>query len=788
MKRKASPFLESNFVVCSGWKRQGDTKVTGEYFGRGKKPFDWFTKLLAKTDLLVGFNIKFDILHAIREPQNYEAWMDYVARGGNVWDCQIAEYLLRGMAPSAHMLAMDEVVAQYGGNLKIDEVKKLWEAGIDTPDIDRDLLMRYLVGDDSGLGDIGNTEKIFLGQLTKARKTGQVRSILLNMGSLLCSIEMEKNGMYVNLDRGLMLADALEKQLHAIQDELNAYLPDDLPFPFNWSNRYHLSPLIFGGTIKYSKRELTLDEAGNPTYYQKDETHYVLEDGSTVECAWYEHIDQTDGWPEAKARVRFKAGKNAGEAKTKRVKVPDLSRGPKSAMRDSFYAFPGYTTPESKWATSTEGLYSTSADVIEELGITGIPFLKTLAKVAKLGKDLGTYYITTDERTGEKKGMLTLVGSDSIIHHKINHTSTVTSRFSSSDPNLTNIPKGNKSDVKTVFESRFGADGQIVQSDFSALEVYVQAILTGCKQLIEDLRAGLDMHCVRVSQKEGITYEDALLKCKGDSARGILPLPEWDLKRTAAKVFSFMRAYGAAAKTIAANAGLPVEDIEALIEAENIRYPELEQYNEAKTERIKKSRRPTNNVVPHPDVRGLMCTLGVGASVTPDGKVYSYRESPTPGWLYTKQLKAHKRNPAENPAPMSSTFSPTEIANYEVQGAGGEWAKAAMWLAVRAFYKRRNFEGLALLVNMVHDALYADSHKSVLMKSGALLHACMEAASDFIEYWFKWEIPVPVPSDTVHGDSMAEETKFGGEFKTLAAQYRDELRAEYMGGYQPSFL
>lgn len=774
MKRKASPFLDSNFVVCSGWKRQGDEKPTGEYFGRGPKPFDWFTKLLDGTTLLVGQNIKFDLLHALREPQNLDAWMQYVARGGNVWDCQIAEYLLRGMEPTSHMLAMDEMVTAYGGNVKIDEVKHLWEAGVDTPDIDRDLLMRYLVGDESGLGDIGNTEKIFLGQLAKARKTGQVKSILLNMGALLCTVEMERNGMYVDKARGLLLADALEKRLTEIKAELNAYLPEGLPFEFNWLNRYHLSPLIFGGTIKYQKREITLDAAtGQPVYFQKDETHYVLADGSTMEIsAWeYQAAAQGDG-PE---RETFKGGKNKGEAKTKKLKVPDVARGPKTAMRDNFYKFPGYTKPKPEWATSTEGLYSTGSDVIEELGTSGIPFLKTLANVAKFAKDLGTYYITTDPKTGEQKGMLTLVGSDSIIHHKINHTSTVTARFSSSDPNLQNIPKGGKSDVKTVFVSRFGGDGQIVQSDFSALEVYVQAILTGCTQLIEDLRAGLDMHCVRVSQKEGISYEDALLKCKGDKARGIAPLPEWDKKRTEAKVFSFQRAYGAGAKKISDSTGMALEDVEALIAAEEARYPEISAYNAAKEKRIKESRRPTNNIMPHPEVRGLMCQLGKGYSVTPDGKVYSYRESPAPAWLI------------RNGGPAQS-FSPTEIANYEVQGAGGEWAKAAMWLSIRAFYKRRNFNGLALLVNQVHDALYADARKDVLQESAALLHACMTAASDYIEWWFGWTVPVPVPSDTVHGDNMMEENPFTGDFDERAEVFRSELREEYMGGYKPSFL
>ncbi|AGK48800.1 DNA polymerase A family protein [Burkholderia thailandensis MSMB121] len=797
MKRKASPFLPENFVVVSGWKRKGGD-VTADYFGRGPRPFDWFTKLLKDTTLLVGVNIKFDLLHALREPQNLDAWMEFVARGGNVWDCQLAEYLLRGMEPTSHMLSMDEMVVYYGGNAKIDEVKALWEAGVDTPDIDKDLILRYLcgspeervmpVGPDGAkewkllpaqLGDIGNTEKIFLGQLVKARKTGQVKSILLNMGSLLCTVEMERNGMYVDKALGLRLAAELEERLTAITAELRAYLPDDCPFEFNWSNRYHLSPLIFGGTVKYQKRTETLDDAGNLQYFQKVVEYLYLKHKSRVvdgksepERMPVSEWHKLDHPPEP---IRFASGKNAGEIKTKNVKVPDLERGPKTAMRDFYYKFPGYTTPEEIWASSTPGLYSVSSEVIEALGNRDIPFLKTLANVAKLGKDLGTYYVTTDEKTGEQKGMLTLVGGDSIIHHGINHTSTVTARFSSSNPNLQNVPKEGKSEVKTVFISRYGDDGQIVQSDFTALEVYVQAILTGCKQLIEDLRAGLDMHCVRVSQKEGITYEDALLKCKGDKARGIAPLPEWEKKRSEAKVFSFQRAYGAGAKKIAESTGMLLEDVEALIRAEEVRYPELSAYNAAKTERIKKSRRPTNNIQPHPEVKGLMCQLGKGYSVTPDNKVYSYRESPAPKWLIQ-----------QGGTPQS--FSPTEIANYEVQGTGGEWAKAAMWLAIRAFYARKNFGGLALLVNQVHDALYKDAHKSVLLESSALLHACMLAASDFMEWYFGWKIPVPVPSVTVHGDNMMEENAFTGDFEERAEQFRVDLRQQYMGGYTPSFI
>jgi hypothetical protein len=157
---------------------------------------------------------------------------------------------------------------------------------------------------------------------------------------------------------------------------------------------------------------------------------------------------------------------------------------------------------------------------------------------------------------------------------------------------------------------------------------------------------------------------------------------------------------------------------------------------------------------------------------TPDGKLYSFQESPSPEYLVKRGTNA--------------SFSPTEIRNYPVQGGGGEWAKAAMWLSVREFYRRKNWGGLGLLVNQVHDAEYADAHPSVRDEVAAVLHACMEAASDFMEFYFDWPVPVPVPSDTTAGASMMDDKPLPG-IRPQAAIIRQELRARYMDGYVPSF-
>ena len=339
--------------------------------------------------------------------------------------------------------------------------------------------------------------------------------------------------------------------------------------------------------------------------------------------------------------------------------------------------------------------------------------------------------------------------------------------------NKHNLPRGSTADVKKMVESRFGADGSIISSDFSALEVYCQAQLTGDKQLIEDLRGGLDMHCARLSTVEGKPYPEVFLLCKGDKKKGVAPDPAWDLKRTLIKVFSFQRAYGAGAAKISSFLKVEKEKVEGWIAADEARYPGVVKWQEKVERAINASRVPQQRFVRHPDLPHVTVQLGRGEYTTFDGKRYVFLEQPSPKFLAEKGTY--------------QSFSPTERKNYPVQGLGGEWMKAAMWLAVRAFYRYKNFGGQALLCNTVHDAQYVDSHNAVRRRAAAVLHACMEAASDFMEYHFGTTIHVPVPSDTSWGPSMYVEDAIDLERETLT-RVRTAVREWFMSGYTPSFI
>ena len=179
-KRKGSPFHPDNWVVMGGWATKADPVPRGRRYTQATSAEsladDFIELLTCGTKFLVGQNIKFDILHIIRRSARaYSAWMEYVSKGGLIWDLQLAEYVMDGQDQASHMLSMDELAMRYNEDLKVDEVKKLWEAGVNTDEIDPALLSRYLLGEtlpdgNRREGDIGVTRNIFLKQLARAQR------------------------------------------------------------------------------------------------------------------------------------------------------------------------------------------------------------------------------------------------------------------------------------------------------------------------------------------------------------------------------------------------------------------------------------------------------------------------------------------------------------------------------------------------------------------------------------------------------------------------------------------
>lgn len=759
-KRLASPFDPRNYVVQAGWSINGGKPQEQYYTENHRTPVLPVDELdsMGEGDMIVGFNTKFDLLWVWGEPALQAA----LKRGVTVYCGQYAEYLMGGMTQDVHMCSMNSIAEQYGGGCKIDAVKEMWEDGLLTSQIPRDLLTDYLIGDGKDVvGDIQNTWLIFKGQVArmKAEHPPEFRTMLkFRMDGYLATTEMEYNGVHVDAKLGEELRVVQEEELAVATNTLESFIPELPPeLVFNWGSPTHKSCLIFGGVVKYDKWLPHTDENDNVLYAKMDVDWPIFTyggeskpvDPDTVKLAGAVYIMEIPaGTPNSFeyegihyiTQDAYKSGKKARTGKFKKMKVDNLDK-PKGAKQPHYFKFDGYTAPHGAWkGENTDAydnpLYSTAADVIEKLSARGLPFTDALAARTSLAKDLGTYYWKEDAK-GNRKGMLTLVGDDGIIHHKLNHVNTVTSRMSSSDPNMQNIPRGDTSRVKQMFTSRLGEFGKMAEIDYSQLEVVVQGVLSKDKQLTQDLLDKVDFHCKRLAAKLGEDYADVLRKCKVDKDAVYLE------GRTNAKSFSFQRAYGAGVAAVVASTGMSKEDVEALVAAELVLYPGVAEFDKRLELEINNNRIPTAHKL---FLEGVAFTQGESHWDSPTGTRYVWREGITPEFLHAKG--------------KYTGFSPTERKNYPVQGFGGEIVQTMLGKVFRYFLANDRFNGDVLLVNTVHDCLLLDGVEDRIDEVSREVQKILESVPEvFNAAYPDLNIIVPFPCETEIGRDLFDMTE-----------------------------
>jgi DNA polymerase I-like protein with 3'-5' exonuclease and polymerase domains len=187
---------------------------------------------IESSDLLVGFNIKFD-LHWIKK---------YVPiiRFPLVWDCQLAAFILGNQQESYPSL--DGVASAYGLGSKLDVVERdYWSQGIDTDAVPEGTLRAYLEQ------DLNLTYQIYLKQRQEAIDKGKLALIELHCEDLLVLQEMEFNGLKFNQDKAHQLAREAEREVQSIDIKLNELFGSN---SINFDSADHVSCILFGGHIR----------------------------------------------------------------------------------------------------------------------------------------------------------------------------------------------------------------------------------------------------------------------------------------------------------------------------------------------------------------------------------------------------------------------------------------------------------------------------------------------------------------------------------------------------------
>lgn len=246
ISNKGNPYDLTNIADCFGFLSSSDFKTNRGYptyyslidlrSNPQKDCVDRMQKLVDQSDLIIGFNLKFDMTWLRRLGVSF--------KGKRLWDVQLCEFLLSNQQNTYPSL--NETAAKYGLGQKLDVVKtEYWDKGIDTPDIPEYILHPYLEQ------DVNLTWQCYMKQLTLLKPSQRVLLSLQNQ-DLEILAEMEWNGLKFDFEKSKELGDAVLKDIEQIDKRLCEIFPS---IPVNYGSTDHLSACLFGGIIKEQYQE-----------------------------------------------------------------------------------------------------------------------------------------------------------------------------------------------------------------------------------------------------------------------------------------------------------------------------------------------------------------------------------------------------------------------------------------------------------------------------------------------------------------------------------------------------
>ena len=207
-------------------------------------------------------------------------------------------------------------------------------------------------------------------------------------------------------------------------------------------------------------------------------------------------------------------------------------------------------SPEGLKKTKT-GHYSLRASTLDEMS-NDHPIIPKILNYRQFQKLKNTYVDALPALINPHTGR---------IHTSYNQTGTTTGRFSSSDPNLQNIPIRTE-EGRQVRKAFIAPEGYLLlAADYSQVELRILAHFSGDEALIEAFRQGQDIHAstaaaVHRIPLESVTYE----------------------QRSFAKAVNFGLMYGMGAYRLSRDSDLTLSEARDFIEAYFERFPGVKAY------------------------------------------------------------------------------------------------------------------------------------------------------------------------------------------------------------------
>lgn len=423
---------------------------------------------LNKTTMLVGHNISHDLLWLWESGFKYD---------GPVFDTMLADYVLqRGQNAS---LDLGSVAERYECEYKKqDTLHAYFKQGYSTRDIPHDELSDYLRHD--LLATKGIFEKISL-RLEAVQDEGLRPTVELTNEVTVVLARMYQNGFKVDQSKLEHVRTEFETEKAELERSINEYvriLMGDTPI--NLNSPEQLSWVVF------SRKPIDKNRwAAAITPYMTDQDfklavkqHFTtLYKTKAVQC------------PTCKGKGSFFKEKKDGGLFKKATKCTQCNGTGYEYHPTREVAGLKFTPPNAKWASANGfGTSKGNLEILERVAASkgmqeASEFLGKLRRLSALDSYLTNFV----------DGISAFVKPDGMLHVRLNQHITATGRFSGSNPNMQNMPRGNTFPVKRVFVSRF-TGGKVMEADFAQLEFRVAAFLSQDEVAIKEVKEGFDVH------------------------------------------------------------------------------------------------------------------------------------------------------------------------------------------------------------------------------------------------------------------------------------------------------
>lgn len=355
------------------------------------------------------------------------------------------------------------------------------------------------------------TEKLYEWQLprmlaTKEEPGPKGKSIYdlfmeVEMPCLYATAQMELNGILFNKDFAQRLKVKFESELNEIDTQINDELKKYEPTIVAWKampENGEKSKVYVPATTKMSQEKILVQ------------------------------------YPEQDAKGRFKWGK----AKASQLEDPINLASP-SQLAILFYDILGLQNKEKD--------RSTGEDALVELGKTN-KIAKLLLERRGVVKLLDAFINSLPEKVNPKTGK---------IHGSFNQYGAATGRFSSSEPNLQQIPSHMKN-IRMLFMADHGY--KLIGSDFSQQEVRVLAELSKDPALIKSYKENKDIYATVASGVYHMGYWDCMEHHEDGS-----PNPEGKKRRASCKSIVLGIMYSRGANAIAEQIGSTKQEAQDIV-------------------------------------------------------------------------------------------------------------------------------------------------------------------------------------------------------------------------------